>query len=466
VTELFRADQAVAWTGARVVGGLPLVFSGVATDSRTVADGELFVALSGPRFDGADFLPAAAAAGATAAVVNEKALGPTEMPRLVVPDTLRALGDLAYGYRGTLRTRSVVAVTGSVGKTTVKELTAAALSTLGPVLKTEGNLNNEIGVPLTLFRLRPSHTAAVIEMGMSHRGEIARLAEIARPQIGVVTSVHAVHLASLGTLDEVARAKGELFFGLPEDGIAVANADDPRVMAQAGASGRKVVTFGRAGADVALGEVTTADLDGLDFQVNAFGESLRVHLSLLGEHNALNACAALAAAIPAGAKAEQAAEALKGARSAAHRLQLVALDRGTVLLDDCYNASPASVRAALDTLRRAAGGRRLGAVLGDMLELGSDELSLHREAGRAASGLDWLLAVGERAREIAAGARDVGVRQVVHVADAEDLSGILGALGDLMRPGDAFLLKGSRGMRLERVSQKLAGTSPNQTERH
>jgi UDP-N-acetylmuramoyl-tripeptide--D-alanyl-D-alanine ligase len=433
----------------------------VGTDSRTLHAGELFVALQGPRFDGADFLSTAVAAGATAALVGERAPAePAALPRLIVADTLRALGDLARGYRRQFHPSAVVAVTGSVGKTTVKELTAAALSPLGPVLKTEGNLNNEIGVPLTLFRLRASHAAAVIEMGMSHRGEIARLTEIARPGVGVVTSVHAVHLASLGNIDEVARAKGELFMGLPAGGVAIANAGDPRVMEQAGACGCKVVTFGRQRADVSLIALDSVDLSGLDFRVNAFGETLHVHLTLFGEHNAINACAALAAAIVSGVKAAPAATALETARAASHRLQLVPLDRDVVLLDDCYNASPASMRAALDTLRRAAAGRRLGAVLADMLELGPDELALHREVGRGCAGLSWLLAVGPRAAEIAMGAREAGVPQVSHLADPQDLPRIGRLLGELLRPRDVLLLKGSRGMRLERVIPLLGASSP------
>jgi UDP-N-acetylmuramoyl-tripeptide--D-alanyl-D-alanine ligase len=467
MTDLMQSAQAVAWTGARIIGKLPAAFSGVGTDTRTLHAGELFVALHGPRFDGANFLSTAAASGAAAALVGEHAPSePATLPRLVVDDTLRALGEMARGYRLQFHPRSVVAVTGSVGKTTVKELTASALSPLGPVLKTEGNLNNEIGVPLTLFRLRQTHAAAVIEMGMSHRGEIARLSEIAQPGVGVITSVHAVHLASLGSIDEVARAKGELFSGLPADGIAVANAGDSRVMEQAKASGRKVVTFGLEGADVSLIAVDSADLTGLEFRVNAFGEMTHVQLALLGEHNALNACAALAAAIVSGVSASQAATALETARSASHRLQLVPLDRGISLLDDCYNASPASVRAALDTLRRAAAGRRLGAVLGDMLELGPDELALHREVGRASAGLSWLLAVGPRSGEIALGAREVGVPVVSHLADPEDLPRLRSILGELLRPGDAFLLKGSRGMRLERVIQALGVSSPGDAGAH
>jgi UDP-N-acetylmuramoyl-tripeptide--D-alanyl-D-alanine ligase len=451
-----QGAQAQAWTGARVVGVLPRAFRGVTTDTRSLQAGDLFVALRGPRFDGADFLELAASSGAAAAMVAERsAPGPVGFPRLIVPDTLRALGDLAMGYRRQFHPKVVLAVTGSVGKTTVKELLAAAVSPLGQVLKTEGNLNNEVGLPQTILRLRSTHAAAVVELGMSHRGEIARLTEIAQPEIGVVTSVQPAHLEFLGSIEEVARAKGELYFGLPARGLAVANADDPRVLEQARASGRRIVTFGTGHADVALLSVDRADLSGVDFKVKAFGETLAVHLALLGEHNAFNACAALAAAIPAGVGAAQAADAFAGARTPPHRLQTITLDRGITLLDDCYNASPASMDAALATLRRAGVGRRLGAVLGDMLELGPDELELHRQVGRNAAGLSWLLAVGPRASEIAVGAKEAGVSTIALLDDPNDVARGVGLLESLLRPGDAVLLKASRGLRLERFASAL-----------
>ncbi len=273
MSALFTSDQAIAWSGGRPSGTLPAAFEGVSTDSRTVKPGELFVALRGESFDGHAFLAAAAAAGADAAVVAEGATLPEQargLPQLVVPDTLLALGALALGYRRTLNP-VVVAVTGSVGKTSTKELLAAALSPLGPVLKTEGSLNNEIGLPQTLFRLRPEHRAAVLELGMNHLGEIARLTAIAEPSLGVVLNVRGVHLEHLHTLDNVAKAKGELFRGLPPRGVAIANAGDPLVMAQVREAGRSretglpVVTFGEGEADVQLLSVNDQGLRGVEF---------------------------------------------------------------------------------------------------------------------------------------------------------------------------------------------------------
>jgi len=451
----FRTADVVAWTGARLAGQAPAGFAGISTDTRTLALGELFVALRGENFDGHGFLATAASSGAAAAVVAEDAVVPEAaraLPRLVVKDTLVALGALARGHRASL-SPVVVAVTGSVGKTSTKELLAAALSPLGPVLKTEGNLNNEIGLPLTLFRLRAEHRAAVLEMGMNHPGEIARLAAIGQPAIGVVLNAREVHLEQLGTVENVARAKGELYFGLPPDGIAVANADDPLVMAQARASGRRVLTFGQgASSDVRLVSADDRGLRGVELTCHADSRTWKTRLSMLGAHNALNACAALAAAIGAGVRVGDAVEALPHARSAPHRLELVQLADAVTLLDDCYNASPSSMRAALETLRQAAQGRRRAAILGDMLELGPTELDLHRGVGAECGGLAWLLCFGPRSVGIAEGAAAVGVPEI---GQLEDFNDGLSWVHRHLQAGDAVLLKGSRGMRLERFAKAL-----------
>ncbi|MHB8417413.1 MAG: UDP-N-acetylmuramoyl-tripeptide--D-alanyl-D-alanine ligase [Myxococcales bacterium] len=450
IATVLASRDAVAWTGGRPAGPLPESFSGVSTDSREAMPGGLFVALRGERFDGHGFLSAAKAAGAAGALIQRGSPRPAGLAVIEVDDTLRGLGALGHGHRRRF-TPVLVAVTGSVGKTTTKELLAAALSPLGPVLKTEGNLNNEIGVPLTLLGLRPEHRAAAIEMGMNHEGEIARLAAMAEPRGGIVTNVRGVHLESLGTVERVAEAKGELFRGLPPDGVAIAGADDPRALAQARASGRRVVTFGKSPADVQLLAVRQS-LGGLDFEVRADGRQLRARLSFLGEHSALDACAALAAASACGVELDRAVSALAAARPAPHRLAVVPLAGGVVLLDDCYNANPYSTIAALNTLRELGEGRRLGALLGDMLELGPEELALHREVGGAAHGLSWLFAFGPRASALAEGAREAGVPQVAHGLEVEPG---LTWIRSQLRPGDLVLLKGSRGMRMERFSEAL-----------
>ena len=451
---VLESAEVLAWTSGRAVGAIPGRLSGVSTDSRDLRPGALFVALRGEHFDGHAFLEVAARGGAGAALVERgstRAPEAASLPVIEVEDTLRALGALALGHRRRFAPR-VVAVTGSVGKTTTKELIAAALSPLGPGLKTEGNLNNEIGLPLTLLRLDASHRTATFELGMNHLGEIARLAALAMPSIGLVTNVRGVHLETLGTIDRVADAKGELFQGLPPDGIAIAGAEEPLALGRAIASGRRVVTFGRGRADVRLLELLSSDLFGLSFRADVAGREVVARMAFLGEHNALNGCAALACALAAGVDPEAAAAALASARPAPHRLAVVPLPGDLVLLDDCYNANPHSVAAALETLRAVGAGRRIGAVLGDMLELGPEERELHRRTGAGTAGLAFLLAFGPRSAALAEGARAAGVPAVTHAASLEE--GVEWLRHEL-RPGDLFLLKGSRGMRMERFAEAL-----------
>jgi UDP-N-acetylmuramoyl-tripeptide--D-alanyl-D-alanine ligase len=447
-----------SWTGGSPLGELPSRFSGLSTDTRSLLPGEIFVPLRGPHFDGHQFLEAARRAGATAAMVERSARLKAELgaalPRLEVDDTLEALGRTAHGHRERFDL-PVVAVTGSVGKTSTKDLCAAALSPLGSVHRTEGNRNNHVGVPLTLLGIDSSHRAAVIEMGMNHEGEIGRLAALAAPGVGLVTNVAAVHLEQLGSLDAVARAKGELYRALPPDGVAVANADDPLVVAQARSSGRRTVTFGQGPSDVRLVELLRQDLSGLTCRLDVRGEAIEVSLALIGSHQALNAAAAIAAALACGVPGSESADALSSVRAGAHRMELVSLPGSALLLDDCYNASPRSMEAALETVRRLGVGRRLGAVLGDMLELGPEEAALHREVGTRARGLDYLLAFGPRSTALAEGARAAGVAVVEHTESFEQaLAWVQARLG----PKDLLLVKGSRGMALERFRDALGGT--------
>ncbi len=358
----FTPDELAAATGGRWIGPPPPELAGVSTDTRTVSAGALFVALRGERFDAHAFLTDAAARGAAAAVVAEaRASDASSLPRLAVADTLVALGAIARLHRRRFAI-PVVGVTGSNGKTTTREMIAAILATRGPVLKTEGNLNNEVGLPLTLFGLEPGHQAAVIEMGMSNPGEIARLAAIALPQIGVVTLAAPAHLAGLGTVDAVADAKAELYLGLPEGGIAIANADDARMLKRAQASGRRMITFsaskGRRG-DVVVVEVLSQGIDGLRFVLGIGNREVPVHIpGLVGAHNAANAAAAAAASIALGCTDREIAGGLAAVRPVGRRLRLEPLPSGVQLVDDCYNANPASMSAALRTVvdLAAAGG--------------------------------------------------------------------------------------------------------------
>jgi UDP-N-acetylmuramoyl-tripeptide--D-alanyl-D-alanine ligase len=335
---------------------------------------------------------------------------------------------------------------------------AAILSTRGPTLKTEGNLNNEVGVPLTLFGLDATHQAAVVEMGMNHPGEIARLAAIALPQIGVVTLAAPAHLEGLGTVDAVADAKAELYQGLPPGGIAVANADDARMLKRAQESGRRMMTFsaarGRRG-DVVVLEVTSQGEDGLRFVLGIGNREVPVHIpGLVGAHNAANGAAAAAAAIAVGCTDREIVRGLAAVRPVGRRLRLERLASGVLLVDDCYNANPASMSAALRTLADlAAQGARPVAVLGDMLELGAFEAEAHRALGEEAAraGLAALATFGPRTAETAASARAAGLA-ALHTEDLEELKGWARST---LRAGDVLLVKGSRGMKLERLVEAL-----------
>jgi len=457
VTATFSPDVLAEATGGRWIEAPPGELSGVSTDTRSLVPGSLYVALRGERFDGHDFLAEAAARGARAAVVAEThAAAPAPLPRLVVPDTLRALGAVARFHRRRF-SLPVVGVTGSNGKTTTREMIAAILATMGPVLRNVGNLNNEVGVPLTLFGLSGEHRFAVIEMGMNHPGEIARLAAIAEPRVGVVTLAAPAHLEGLGTVEAVADAKAELYRGLPEDGVAVANADDPRILKRALASGRRLLTFTAAPerrGDVVVLEIVSQGADGLRAVLGIGNREVPVHMpALIGMHNALNAAAAAAAAVALGATDREIARGLLEVRPVGRRLRLETLPSGLHLLDDCYNANPASMSAALRTLSDLAAGRDTAAVLGDMLELGAFEAEAHRALGEEAArtGVRRLAAFGPRSRLTAQAARAAGL-DAFHT---EDIHALVGWARAELSPPAVLLVKGSRGMKLERLVEAL-----------
>ena len=460
----FNHCELAGVTGGRWIGAPPREAVGVGIDTRRFPAGALFVALAGERFDGHDFVAAAAQAGAAAALVADDraaAMTAPPLPLLAVPDTLRALGSLARFHR--LRFElPVVAVTGSNGKTTTREMIAAILSRRGRTLKTDGNLNNEIGVPLTLFGLDEGHQAAVIEMGMSNPGEIARLADIARPQIGVVTNAGAAHLEGLGTIDRVADAKAELYAGLPPTGVAIANADDPRMLKRAQASGRRVITFAsgrqRRG-DVVVLEILEHAPEGLRFLLGVGNRELEVELPLVGAHNAANAAAATAAAVALGCTDREIVAGLREVRPVGRRLRVERLASGVQLIDDCYNANPLSMGAALQTLADLVDddeGTRPVAVLGDMLELGAFEAEAHRSVGDAAarSGVALLAAFGPRSRAIAEAAAAAGL-PADRIFHTEDVEALIGWARGRLRPSDVLLVKASRGMQLERLVEAL-----------
>ena len=458
----FTLEQAAWAAGAQVQApGGP--FAGVFTDTRAPVKGGLFVALRGENFDGSNFLAQAVAGGAAGVLVPSDAVGkaPPGVAVLSAIDTGRALGSLAAAWRRQLPEVRVVCITGSTGKTSTKELIAEVLAAAGPTLKTEGNLNNEIGVPMTLLRLGPAHRYAAVECGMNHLGEIARISAWADPDVGVVTNVGPVHLEGVGSLDGIAHAKGELFHALRGKGIAVANADDARVLQQARLSKRKLVTFGASyGADARLISAHHQGL-GLRVELEFLGARHLVDLKLIGTHNGGNAAAAAAVGIALGLSAETILRGLSHATTPGRRMRPERMQNGALLIDDCYNANPASMKAALLTLTHLVQGKgRAIAVLGDMLELGPTELDLHRDVGRfaAGAGLSLLVCLGTRAKALGEGAQEAGlsgdsVECVDHAEEAVRL------VQSRARPEDVVLVKGSRGMKMERISDALIGAS-------
>jgi UDP-N-acetylmuramoyl-tripeptide--D-alanyl-D-alanine ligase len=379
---------------------------------------------------------------------------PPSVPLVLVDDTTVTLGRLAARHRARYAI-PVVAVTGSNGKTTTKELIAAVLATRWAVLKSEASFNNQWGLPLTLLRLGREHEVAVVEIGTNQPGEIATLTAIAAPTVGVVTTVAAVHTEFLGSIDGVREEKAALVRALPRSGCAVLNADDARVLSMRGDTGARVVTFGTApGADVRVASEVVEDAAGIHFTLAHGGARAAVRLPLAGRHNAMNALAAAGAAVALGVSLAEIARGLGAVRPVKGRC--VWRETGGVrILDDTYNANPVSVRAALETAAAQRGQGRLVVVLGDMLELGSGADEAHREVGRlvAAAGADVLVGVGAHARLAVESARASGLADARHATTFEDT---VAHLLKRLVPGDVVLVKGSRGMRLERVVDALA----------
>jgi len=456
-----RIEDLLAVTNGRLVAPTAIRgFAGASVDSRRIVPGSLFVALPGERADGHTFVAAALRSGAVGALVARPVPLPPDTPGFLVrvPDPLIALQDLAAWWRRRFAVR-VVGITGSTGKTLAKETVADVLSRGFHVLRSEGNLNSESGLPMSLLNLDTSHEVAVLEMSMFTVGEIARLAEIARPEVGVVLAVHPTHLERAGSIDRIADAKSELPAALPADGLAVLNADDPRVAAMREVTAAEVRTFGLgADADVRATEVTSRGVEGTEFVLTAPWGQRRIRSGTPGRHLVPHALAAAAVAHRFGMPLEEVAVGLAAGSRASHRMAIIDAASGATVVDDTYNASPVSVRGALEFLAETpvAAGRRRLAVLGDMLELGPDEERLHRELGAvAADHLDALLAVGPRARWIAEGASGAGLARVL---TADDPDQALLVLERELAPGigDLLLVKGSRGVELDRLVEAIA----------
>lgn len=442
-----------AVNGVLVAGDTNTKITGVSTDTRTIKPGDLFVALTGEHSDGHKFLADALAKGASGVVVSRKV--ETRQLAIRVDDTLLALGQLAGYYRSKFHP-VMVGVTGSVGKTTTKEMIAAVAAANGPVLKNQGNFNNEIGLPLTLFELTPRHKTAVVEMAMRGPGQIEYLARIAKPQIGVITNIHITHIELLGSLDAIADAKGELLDQLPPDGAAILNADDAYFDYLRRRASTKVISFGESpGADV---RAVSAGIDSsgcCDFEVTTRTGAFNVRIPVPGEHNIKDALAAIAVGEELGISHESMREALSNFTPPEKRSNVIPSRRGFVVIDDTYNASPPSVISALKTLAMMEGDRKI-AILGDMLELGDHAINAHLEVGRAVkdSGMDMLIAVGQLAKLIARGAIDAGMPVAV-VSEYEDSARAAEEVAGKLRERDVVLVKGSRAMRMERIVEGL-----------
>jgi UDP-N-acetylmuramoyl-tripeptide--D-alanyl-D-alanine ligase len=451
---MIRANELTESLGPlllRTLGKGPGGFRHVVVDSREVRPGDLFVALPGEHKDGHDFLADALERGAPGLLVQQ---APASLPdgaiAYIVEDALAGLQRIGAGHRAALPVE-VIGVTGSVGKTTTKEIAAFILSRRYRVLKNDANYNNEIGLPLTLLKMTPAHERAVLEMGMYAPGEIRLLCELARPRIGVVMNVGPVHLERLGGIEAIAAAKSELVESLPADGLAVLNGDDPRVRAMAQKTKARVVLFGTsADCDARGGDLESKGLEGISFTLEYGGESLRVRTRLPGRHLLPNALAAAALALVDGMKMDEVAQALAVARIPL-RLHVYRGRNDSTILDDTYNASPASMLAALELLADLPG-RRI-AVLGDMRELGVEEQEGHRIVGREAARVaEVIYAVGELGHLIGEEAKRMGHPAVSLWPSKEEAAR---RLASELQVGDVVLLKASRAMALETILPEL-----------
>lgn len=440
--------------------------AGIATDSRTLLPGRLFFALKGPNFDGHDFCEKVLQNGAWGVVVqnpnfkiqNTKQIQTSKSKAWIfqVPDTLRALGDVARWWRSQFDI-PVVAITGSNGKTTTKEMTASIFAQKWRVLKTEGNFNNLIGLPLTLERLEKNHQAAVLELGMNDFGEIRRLTEISVPNVGVVTNVAAAHLEKLQTVEAVAKAKSELYEAMPKTAVAIYNAEDPWLSKSVQKFSGKKISFGmHPDCDVRFEHMECAGFDSMELKLTVQGKLLNAKLKTAGTHNVMNAMAACAAALGLGLPLTAMQKGLENFEPLKMRFEQIQLSNGVRLVNDAYNANPVSMLAAFKTVNRAKRAGRFIAVLGDMKELGEESARLHEEVGKSAveQGVEKLFVLGEFSKHLAKGAMAAGLHQneVTIAADAENIVAIL---EKEMRAGDVVLVKASRAMQLETIVEEL-----------
>lgn len=447
----FTLNEICLATGGSIISDKPaakLLFTGVSTDSRSITSGDLFIALQGETFDGHDYLSQARQKGAGGVIVSRRdASLPQDCPVILVQDTLKALQDLARFHRQKYNI-PVIAVTGSNGKTTTKDMISAVLSARFKVLKTEANYNNEIGLPLTLLRLQPEHEAVVVEMGMRGMGQIRALARIALPNVAVITNVGETHIELLGSIENIAKAKAELVQAVAVPGLAVLNGDDDRVSKMGELTEARVICYGLNPKAGVRAENIRTTATGVAFDSLTDGRKECIELPAYGIHNVYNALAAIAVGQSMGMTPEEIQQGLKNFTPGAMRLHIEKMGLYTVI-NDSYNASPLSMKAAIDVLGDIAEGRAV-AVLGDMLELGDYSAKAHRQIGLylAEKKIKAVIGVGDQIRHTVRAAKESGVSEAVFCQNHQQADD---ALGRLLLPGDTVLLKGSRGMKMERL---------------
>jgi UDP-N-acetylmuramoyl-tripeptide--D-alanyl-D-alanine ligase len=464
-TPTLTIEDIITATGGRLVRGKPdRVCRGVSTDTRTLLPGNLFIALSGDRFDGHDFIPSAVDKGAASVVIQagrerDVVSGGRELSVISVNDTVKALGDIAHWWRMRF-TIPVIAVTGSAGKTTTKEMIASVLSQTKSVIKNRGNFNNLIGLPLTLLEMNDGHEAAVVEMGTNRPGEITRLTQIASPDVGVITNVGLAHLEGLKTLEGVSEEKGALFSVMNDDGTAVVNLDDDAVTKVARQWNGKTVTFAlNADADVRGTALRKKGEKGIAFTLMVGTRTGAITMSVLGEHNIYNALAAAACSHACGIDYEHICRGLSAFRQVRGRMEVFRLRKGAFLVDDTYNANPSSVREALKTLRDLTGTGGSTLIFGDMLELGDQAEEIHEDIGMviADTGITSLILRGRFSPAVAAGAAQKGFAED-RIYFIEEPGEIADHVARFLRGGEWILIKGSRGMRMEAVTAAILET--------
>jgi UDP-N-acetylmuramoyl-tripeptide--D-alanyl-D-alanine ligase len=459
---VFLLDDVLKATAGTLISGAQVnTFCGISTDSRLINKGSLFVALKGENFDGHDFAGIVLKQGAAGILAHDEEKfnqipGNKKFAVIKVADTLTALGDLAHEWRKRFSI-PVIGLTGSSGKTTTKEMIAAIIGRKKNILKTEGNLNNLIGLPQTIFRLTSQHELIVLEMGTNTRGEIKRLTQIAEPNIGLITNIGPAHLAGFGSIEVVREEKKDLFFNMPSSGVAVINLDDEAIAAANDKwNGRKVTFSMSPNADITVNDIEKNGIKGMRFNLVIGGNAQKVEMKIAGLHHVYNAMAAAAAAVAAGMDSQTISEGLAAFRPFNGRMEMIKLHNGAFLLDDSYNANPASVREALMTLKDLKVGHNGYVFLGDMLELGAAADEMHRKIGMliATIGIKALFIQGDFSRVTAGGAMEGGLapENIFFLSGDENYSAYLKTN---LKKGDWILVKGSRRMKMEKFVAQI-----------